>query len=466
MSSIHGEPEALRTPPANVEAEQALLGAIFRNNLAHSRVSDFLLPEHFSYAVHQRIYAAIAKLIERGQPANPITLKNLFDQDGALAELGGAEYLTQLAESAVTIINAEDYGRRIHDLHLRRQLIAIADDIANEAYRHGLEDDAAAQIERAEQMLFDLGDGGQSGAGPQPVGALGHQALLRIQAAVQRDRRVIGVPTGLIELDRKIGGMRPGNLIVLAGRPSMGKTALATNIAINAARAGERGAFFSVEMSDLDLATRLLAQQSGVPAEKLFRGDRDVDFDAIVRAEAEIAKLPLEIDETSGLTIAALRSRARRLKRRGGLGLIIVDYLQLMHPSDRRRSGNRVEEVSEISRGLKAVAKDLDVPVLALSQLSRDVEKRDDKRPQLADLRESGSIEQDADVVMFVFRDEYYLSRRLDDLDPDERDLLERCRGTAEVIISKNRNGAIGLAKLAFDAERISFGNLTRAEIR
>jgi replicative DNA helicase len=468
IASLRDEPETPRLPPANVEAEQALLGAIFRNNLAYGRVSDFLLPEHFSYAVHQRIYAAIAKLIERGQPADPISLKNLFDQDAALADLGGAEYLIQLAESAVTIINAEDYGRRIHDLHLRRQLIDLGEDVVNEAYSHDLDDEAVNQIERAEARLFQLVDLGQMGRGLQPVAEHGRRALDRIEAAHRHDRRVIGVATGLMDLDRKIGGLKPGNLVILAARPSMGKTALATNIAVNAAKAGARTAFFSIEMPGADLTTRLIAQEAGLSADALFHGGLDVDaFDVIVQGEATLSKLPLEIDDTSGLTIGALRSRARRMKRRGGLGLIVIDYLQLMASQDRRRDGNRTQEVSEISCGLKAVAKDLDVPVLALSQLSRAVEQREDKRPHLADLRESGSIEQDADVVMFLFREEYYLSRKdPHDLTPAEIDLLKETRSIAEVIVAKNRNGPIGTAKLHFHAEGIAFGNLTRTDVR
>jgi replicative DNA helicase len=367
------------------------------------------------------------------------------------------------------IINAEYYGRRIHDLHLRRQLIELGEDVVGDAFREDLDDDAVTQIERAESRLFQLTATGQTDGGPRPVADHGRRALERIEAAYKRDRRVIGVATGFVDLDRRIVGLRPGNLIILAARPSMGKTGMATNIAINAARAGVRTAFFSIEMSAEDLMTRMIAKQAGVAADRLFRGD-DIsagDFDGIVRAETTIAKLPIEIDDSGSLTIAALRSRARRLKRRGGLGLIVVDYLQLIAPQDRRRDGNRVQEVSEISRGLKAIAKELDVSVLALSQLSRETEKRDDKRPQLADLRESGSIEQDADIVMLLYREDYYLGRRdPDGLEPDERALLDQTRGIAEVIVAKSRNGPIGTTKLRFDAELVSFDNLTRAEVR
>ena len=488
------DPEPTRVPPSNTEAEQALLGAIFRNNLAYGRVSDFLLPEHFSYAVHQRIYAAIAKLIERGQPANPITLKNLFDQDGALAELGGAEYLTQLAESAVTIINAEDYGRRIHDLHLRRQLIDLGEGVVNDAFRHDLDDDAVNQIERAEARLFELASSGQAEGGLRPLDLALRNALEMAEAAFQRSGRTVGVPSGFIDLDKKLGGLHPSDLIILAGRPSMGKTSLATNIAFNAAKAyvagvgpdgrkiAEDGAvigFFSLEMSAEQLATRILAEESGVSSDRIRRGDvRREDFDKFVAASQRLSTVPLYIDDTPALSVSALRTRARRLKRQQGLGVIVIDYLQLLRPAGggNRGAENRVQEISEITRGLKAIAKELEVPVLALSQLSRAVEQREDKRPQLADLRESGSIEQDADVVMFIFREEYYLSRAEPTRRPEETDekfndrhdrWRERCEATyglAEVIIAKQRHGPIGTVKLHFEAETTKFDNFIGPE--
>src|SRR5215472_6969325 len=487
------DPEPTRVPPSNTEAEQALLGAIFRNNLAYGRVSDFLLPEHFSYAVHQRIYAAIAKLIERGQPANPITLKNLFDQDGALAELGGAEYLTRLAESAVTIINAEDYGRRIHDLHLRRQLIDLGEDVVNDAFRHDLDDDAVNQIERAEARLFELASSGQAEGGLRPLDAALRNALEMAEAAFQRSGRTVGVPTGFIDLDKKLGGLHPSDLIILAGRPSMGKTSLATNIAFNAAKAYVEGVgpdgrkiaedggvigFFSLEMSAEQLATRILAEESNVSSDRIRRGDvRKDDFDRFVAASQRLSSVPLYIDDTPALSVGALRTRARRLKRQQGLGLIVVDYLQLMRPSTQNRvMENRVQEVSDITRGLKAIAKELEVPVLACSQLSRAVEQREDKRPQLADLRESGSIEQDSDVVMFIFREEYYLSRAEPTHRPEESPekfndrydrWKERCEasyGLADVIIAKQRHGPIGTVKLHFEAETTKFDNFIGAE--
>jgi replicative DNA helicase len=484
--------EPIRLPPSNTEAEQALLGAIFRNNLAHSRVSDFLEPEHFSNAVHARIYAAIGKLIERGQLANPVTLKNLFDQDGALAEIGGAQYLTRLAESAVTIINAEEYGRRIHDLHLRRQLIGLGEDVVNDAFRHDLDDAAINQIERAEEKLYKLAESGQAEGGLRPFKSALTEAIELAQAAFKRDGKTVGVATGFIDIDKKLGGLHPSDLIIAAGRPGMGKTAFATNIAFHAARAyrampgpdgrpiAEDGAvigFFSLEMSAEQLATRILAEESGVPSDRIRRGDvRKEDFDKFLAASTRLQSVPLFIDDTPALSVAALRTRARRLKRQQGLGLIIVDYLQLMRPaSTSRGQENRVQEISEITRGLKAIAKELNVPVLALSQLSRAVEQREDKRPQLADLRESGSIEQDADVVMFIFREEYYKSRepKINENETQDKfntrysewqELMEKIHGIAEIIISKQRHGPVGTVKLHFEAETTKFDNFIGPE--
>ncbi|HVH73905.1 MAG TPA: replicative DNA helicase [Stellaceae bacterium] len=487
------DPQPLRTPPYNPEAEQALLGAILVNNTAYGRVSEFLAPEHFGNAVHGRIYAACGKLIERGQIANPITLKNLFDQDGALAEIGGAQYLARLAGAAVTIINAEDYGRQIHDLHLRRELITVGEDTVNDAFRQDLDDPATTQIERVEKKLFDLATAGQAEGGFQPFRAALTSAIGNAEAAFKRSGKTVGVATGFADLDKKLGGLHPSDLIILGGRPSMGKTSLATNIAFNAAKDYRRGeapdgrtiaedgavvGFFSLEMSAEQLATRILAEQSGVSSDRIRRGDvgRE-DFDKFVEASQRLAALPLFIDDTPALSVGALRTRARRLMRQQGLGLIVVDYLQLLRPSTPVRSlDNRVQEISDITRGLKAVAKELNVPVLALAQLSRAVEQREDKRPMLADLRESGSIEQDADVVMFIYREEYYLSRsqpvhRPDETEEKYNDRYERWQkrfnevyGLGEVIIAKQRHGPIGTIKLAFDAETTKFDSYMGAE--
>ncbi len=478
--------ERVRQPPANTEAEQALLGAILINNAAYSRVSEFLAADHFANAVHGRIYEAIGKLLERGQIANPITLKNLFDQDGALAEIGGAQYLARLAEAAVTVINTEHYGRTIHDLHLRRELVTIGEDVVNDAFRHDLDDLAVEQIERAEAKLFELATVGQAEGGFQPFNMALSSAITIAQAAFKRDGKTVGVATGFRDLDKMLGGLHPADLVILAGRPSMGKTSLATNIAFHAAQAyravrgpdgrlaAEDGAvvgFFSLEMSAEELATRILGEESGTSSDRIRRGEvRREDFDKFVMASTRLAAMPLYIDDTPALSIAALRTRARRLKRQQGLGLIVVDHIQLLRAASHSRGfENRVQELSEITRGLKAIAKELDVPVLALSQLSRAVEQREDKRPMLSDLRESGSIEQDADVVMFIFREQYYLdrgepTRRPDENDEKFNDRLERWRerseaafGLADVIIAKQRHGRIGTIKLHFEAETTKF---------
>ena len=493
VTPLRSSEGAYRAPPHNIEAEQALLGAILVNNAAFHRVAEFLLPEHFAEGVHGRIFSAIAKLIERGQIANPVTLKNLFDQDGALAEIGGAQYLARLATSVVTIINAEDYGRTIHDLFLRRQLIGIGEETVNEAYTYDLERAAATQIEQAEKKLFDLAMTGQYEGGFRAFNQALISAITMAETAFKRSGKTTGVSTGFTDLDDLLGGLHPSDLVILAGRPSMGKTALATNMGFNAAKAyrptraadgsvtSEDGAvigFFSLEMSAEQLATRVLSEESGVGSDRIRRGEvSHEDFGRFVQASQKLASVPLFIDDTPALTIAGLRTRARRLKRQQGLGLIIVDYLQLLRGSGEGRGAeNRVQEISEITRGLKALAKELDVPVLALSQLSRAVEQREDKRPMLADLRESGSIEQDADVVMFVYREEYYLSRGEPTRRPEESDdkfnerytrwqeRLEEVHGTAEVIIAKQRHGPIGKVTLRFEGEITKFDNFVRSD--
>jgi replicative DNA helicase len=463
-----------RTPPVNYDAEQALLGAILANNLVFDRVNEFLRPEHFADALHGRIYEAIGKLIQRGQIANPVTLKNLFDQDGALADIGGAQYLVDLAQSVVTVINAEDYGRNIHDLFLRRQLIDLGEQVVNGAFVFDVDETAISQIESAEMKLFNLAESGQTEGGPEAFERVLASALGMAEAAYKRDGNVTGVATGLTGLNRKLGGLQKSDLIILAGRPAMGKTALATNLGFHAAQHGidpDTGlpfkvAFFSMEMSSEQLATRILAEQSGISSDRIRRGDvRAEDFGKIVEAAQAMSTVPFFIDDTPALTVPMLRTRARRLKRQHGLDLIIIDYLQLMRGAGAKSQENRVQEISEITRGLKAIAKELDLPVIALSQLSRAVEARDDKRPQLADLRESGSIEQDADVVMFVFREEYYHERKK----PDEEDAAkfsewlskaERIHNRAELIIAKQRHGPTGTVDLHFDGEITHFSDL------
>ena len=477
------EAPGYRAAPHNLEAVHALLGALLVNNEAASLVSAFLAPEHFFLPVHGRIFDAVLRMIERGMIANPVTLKHYFERDEGLTDAGGGQYLARLAGSAVTVINAEHYGRTIHDLALRRALVGIGEDVVNAAYDSPLDHPAAEQIEAAEYRLYEIAEGGRIDPGGQQFAAPLARAVEMIERAYQRDSRLTGAPTGFLDLDRLLGGLHASDLVILAGRPSMGKTALATNIAFNAASRfdegggardgpdgkrpadGARVAFFSLEMSAEQLATRLLAEQTEMPSDKLRRGEvRDTDFMEIVRATQAMEGLPLYIDDSAALTIAGLRARARRLKRRHGVGLIVVDYLQLMRPTASTRLNNRVQEVSEITQGLKALAKDLDLPVLALAQLSRAVEQRDDKRPLLSDLRESGSIEQDADVVMFIYREAYYLARR----EPAEgsadhaewQDRMDAVRNTAEVIVAKQRHGPIGKVDLHFNDRLTKFGNL------
>jgi replicative DNA helicase len=481
-----------RTVPVNYEAEQALLGAILANNRVFDRVNEFLRPEHFADPLHGRVYEAAGTLIQRGQIANFLTLRNIFDQDPGLTEAGGAKYLARLENAVVTIINADDYGRVIHDLFLRRQLIDLGETVVNEAFAYSLDISAIEQIEEAEQKLFFLAETGNTEGGLKPLtGALG-SAISIAEQAYKRDSHVTGVTTGLADLDRKLGGLHGSDLVILAGRPSMGKTALATNIAFNAAEAyreevGETGkaevkegakvAFFSLEMSAEQLATRILAERTGISSDRIRRGEvREEDFPRFVQAAQDLSRLPFFIDDTPGITVPALRTRARRLMRQHGLGLIVVDYLQLIRPTAGGRSDNRVQEVSEITRGLKMVAKELGVPVLALSQLSRQVEQREDKRPQLSDLRESGSIEQDSDVVMFIFREQYYHERaqpKRRDEETDEKfneryerwvERGNRIHNVAEVLIAKQRHGPVGTVELFFDGEVTKFGNLVRED--
>ncbi|HZH26275.1 MAG TPA: replicative DNA helicase [Azospirillaceae bacterium] len=470
-----------RSAPRNEEAERSVLGAILVNNAALNRVVEFLEPEHFCSPVHARIYAAIRKLVlDRNQEASPITLKAYFQDDPDLAGTNGAQYLAELAEHVVSVVNVEDYGRVVYDAYLRRQLIEIGEDMVNDAYRHDLDAPPQEQLETAEKRLFDLATTGSANNGFTALSISVQAAIQTAQEAFKRSSHVTGVTCGLTDIDRKMGGLHPSDLIILAGRPSMGKTSLATNMAFNAAKAylesnGEEGAvvgFFSLEMSSEQLANRLLADVSEVPSDKIRRGDiKDTDFQRFVEAAALLNRLPFFIDDTPGISVTGLRTRARRLHRTHKLGLIVVDYLQLLSGSS-RGGENRVQEISEITRGLKAVAKELDVPVIALSQLSRAVEQREDKRPQLSDLRESGSIEQDADVVMFVFREQYYLERAEPSRRPDETDdkfndryqrwqqRLGEVHNTAEVILAKQRHGPIGTVRLHFEGQFTRFSDL------
>jgi len=467
-----------RTPPHNVEAEQALLGAILITNDAAAQVSSFLVAAHFFEPAHGRIYDAALALIDRGQIANPTTLRAVFERDPALTEVGGADYLKRLTGAAVTIINVEDYGRLIYDLALRRQLIAIGQDMVNIAFDSKLEETATNQIQDAEQRLYNLAEKGKYEGGFRSFRQALTEAVNDAEAARKRDGHLTGVTTGFRDLDEKLGGLHRSDLIILAGRPSMGKTALATNLAFNAAMAhldaeregredrseGAGVAFFSLEMSAAQLAARILAEATGITSERLRRGTlTNDDFDTLVTQSQRIEDGRLFIDDTPAITIATLRARARRLQRQHRIGMVVVDYLQLVRGTARGGEANRVQEVSEITQGLKALAKELNLPVLALSQLSRQVEQRDDKRPQLSDLRESGAIEQDADVVMFIFREEYYLERRQPREGTPEHDewrtQMERVHNLAEVIVGKHRHGPTGNVKLHFEGSITKFSN-------
>jgi replicative DNA helicase len=474
-----------RTAPHNLEAEQALLGAILINNEAHDRVSSFLEPHHFYDPLHQQIFDTAAKLIAAGKQATPITLKTFFDKAEPIdANTTVPQYLGRLAANAATIINARDYGRTIYDLATRRQLILIGEDMVNAAYDSPIDFPPKEQIEEAETRLFSLAETGKYGQGFSTFVSAMTTAIEMASAAYQREGGLSGIATALKSLDAKLGGLQASDLIILAGRPSMGKTALATNIAFNIARARARSikerpdlrpddpkhdgavvGFFSLEMSAEQLATRIMSEQADIPSEKIRRGlITEAEFKRLVEASQEMSTLPLFIDQTGGISIAQLAARARRLKRQQGLGLIVVDYLQLLTGSSRKASEGRVQEVSEITTGLKALAKELSVPIVALSQLSRAVENREDKRPQLADLRESGSIEQDADVVMFVYREEYYIERTKPAEGTVEfQDWMAKMQivsGKAEVIIGKQRHGPVGTVHLQFDGRVTRFSDL------
>ncbi|MGB3878486.1 replicative DNA helicase [Shinella zoogloeoides] len=469
-----------REAPNNVEAEQALLGAILVNNDAYYRVSDFLKPIHFHEPLHRKIYELAGDTIRMGKIATTITLKTHLPADGKVGDLTIPQYLARLAAEAVTIINAEDYGRAIYDLALRRSLITIGEDMVNIAYDAPLDMPPQNQIEDAERRLFELAETGRYDGGFQSFNDAVAQAIDMAGQAFERDGSLSGISTGIHSLDGRMGGLQRSDLIVLAGRPGMGKTSLATNIAYNIAasyepevqadgsfkaRNGGVVGFYSLEMSSEQLATRIISEQTEVSSSKIRRGDiSEADFEKLVACSQMMQKVPLYIDQTGGISIAQLSARARRLKRQRGLDCLVVDYIQLMTGSG-KSSDNRVQEITQITTGLKALGKELNVPIIALSQLSRQVESREDKRPQLSDLRESGSIEQDADVVLFVFREEYYVKNLepRDEFDPKYEEWkmkFEAVKGTADVIIAKQRHGPTGTVKLAFQSEYTRFTDL------
>ncbi len=476
-----------RLPPSNLQAEQALLGALLANNKAYERVSEFLEPDHFADPIHGRIFASISRRVEAGQLADAVMLKAEFEHSGVLAEVGGTAYLAQLLSAMVGIINAGEYGRAVYDAWMRRQLIDIGEVVVNNAFGAEPELDGEKQVEAAEQALFDLAARGGADRGFMVFKDALLEAIGTAEKAFHRAGGVSGLSTGLRDLDKRTGGLHPSDLLILAGRPGMGKTALATKIGYGAAKSLlEEGraldpnglpkatvAIFSLEMSAEQLATRLLSEEARISGDKIRRGEiQQRDFDKFVEVSRNISALPMMIDDTPAITLSAMRTRCRRLKRTKGLALIIIDYLQLMRPAAGTRPENRVQEISQITQGLKALAKELAVPVIALSQLSRQVESREDKRPQLSDLRESGSIEQDADVVMFIYRDEYYLQQRIPKqiafpdsdkfntaLDKWQRD-MEEVHNRAELLIEKQRHGPTGKIDLMFEGEFTRYADI------
>lgn len=465
--------------PHSIEAEQQLLGAILTNNDIFDRVASIIGPKHFYDPVHARIFETAASRIAKNMLASPVTLKTFMEDDEGLKELGGPPYLARLAGAAISAFAARDYAQMIYDLSTRRELIQLGRDIADKAAKLDVDSEPKEQIVDAEQALYSLAEQGTTEQGFQSFLRAVTEAVNVANSAYQREGGLAGISTGLVDMDKKLGGLHKSDLLILAGRPSMGKTSLATNIAYNVAKAyrkgklqdGSEGAvdggvvgFFSLEMSAEQLAGRILAEASEISSHKIRQGDMtEGEFRRFVDAAKNLESCPLYIDDTAAIPIAQLAARARRLKRTHGLDLLIVDYLQLV----RGTSDNRVQEIGEISMGLKAIAKELNIPVVALSQLSRQVESREDKRPQLSDLRESGSIEQDADVVMFVYRGEYYVEREKPDDSNMEaiaawQDKMSSLHGKAEVIVGKQRHGPIGTIELSFVSEFTRFGNLVK----
>ena len=473
---------AYREAPQNIEAEAALLGAILVNNDAFYRVSDFLKPEHFQEPLHRLIFERMGEMILLNKQATPVTLKTFMPADEKVGELTVTQYMVRLATDAVTVINAADYGRAVYDLAQRRALIRIGEDMVNTAYDAPIELTPAKQIEEAEKALYAVAETGSYNQGFESFQDAVATAIDMASAAYGRAGGLSGISTGFRSLDRKMGGLQRSDLIILAGRPGMGKTSLATNIAFAIAEAhkavqqadgttqttdGGVVGFFSLEMSSEQLATRIVSEQTEIPSSKIRRGEiTEGDFEKLVGCAQVMQTIPLWIDQTGGISINALAARARRLKRQRGLDVLVIDYVQLM--TGAKRTDNRVQEITEITTGLKALAKELDVPIIALSQLSRQVESREDKRPQLSDLRESGSIEQDADVVLFVYREEYYLQKGEPKMGTEEyfkweADMNE-VRGRADVLIAKQRHGPTGTVPLAFQGEFTRFSDLAEED--
>ncbi len=459
--------------PSNLEAEQALLGSILVNNDIIDEISTIINSKIFYDPAHVKIYDVIQNLNNKGMIANPITLKNFFEKDNMLDEVGGTEYLVKLTRFSGSSKQAIDYARVIHEMYLRRELIMVSDKLSSDTLNASDEEKNAEKIiEETEKSLYDLVEKGTFSQSYLKFNSALDQTIKMATEAMQSDQGIVGIPTGLTDLDEKLGGLHKSDLIILAGRPSMGKTALATNIAFNASKyifnRQEKSsvAFFSLEMSSEQLSTRILSEQARIKSDDIRRGKiTEEEINRYIETSRNIYNLPLFIDETPAITIAALSNRARRIKRLHGLDLVIVDYIQLMRSSSNRNEG-RVQEISEITQGLKALAKELSIPVLALSQLSRAVEQRDDKLPLLADLRESGSIEQDADVVMFVYREAYYLERKQPKMGSIEhaewQSKMNDVNGLADIILGKQRHGPTGTVKVEFEGIYTKFKDLSK----
>lgn len=467
-----------RTLPANVQAEQMLIGAILVNHDYLNTVSEFLRSDHFFEPIHQKIYNAIEVITEKGLIASPVTLRSMLERDELFQQLGGSEYLNKLVTLSMMVINPLDYGRIIYDLAIRRNLIQIGEEVVNNAYDSSLEYDASQQIEHAEGKLYNLASEGINDKSFVKIAVSLSESLANIDRAMKNSNHVIGISTGLIDLDRELSGFHNSDLVVIAARPSMGKTAFAINLAINACNSmklknkeqekDQSVGFFSLEMSSEQLATRILSMHTNIDSSALRSGHVTEENYNRLRREIIALDIPFFIDDTPSLSIAAIRTRARKMKRKHNLGILFIDYLQLIRGIN--KSDNRVNEISEITQGLKAIAKELNIPVIALSQLSRAVELREDKRPMLSDLRESGAIEQDADIVMFIYREEYYLTRK----EPPSSDVkyaekhaewlsnLNQVYNIADIIIAKHRNGRVGSIKLHYDGQYSKFSNLQK----
>ena len=459
-----------REAPMNIGAEQALLGAILSNNLALEKVENFLEPEHFSSKINALIFKTLKKLISNDQVADLNTLKVFLENDQDFISNGGISYLLKISENSISIINSKQYGELIYDLFIRRKLINLGTNLINDSYDNFDDKNSDIIIENTESNLYNLTSDGDTQKGPKQFDNILSLTIDYAEKAYKKSSDVIGLKTGLNDFDKKIGGLHKSDLIIIAGRPSMGKTAFATNIASNICNGKNNDnktnvLFFSLEMSSEQLATRVISELSQISSEGIRTGNLSkTDFEKIIVASEQLKNLSLFIDDSPALTISSIRTRSRRLKRKFGLDLIIIDYLQLITGESRNSNDNRVKEISDITRGLKAIAKELNIPVVALSQLSRKVEEREEKRPQLADLRESGSIEQDADLVVFLYREEYYLARTEPPEGTEKHAMwtskMEKVHNIAEAIVAKHRHGPISRVKLHFNATNTKFSDL------